>query len=432
MDAIQHLTLEIDKVLYAIEHASTNEQRKELQKTLQRLQRLKEQNYAIASVERGSSSAGWLLDYVLGPTFREVCGAITDACCYILFGNEQENAARATFLRGDVSGIFEIGFIYFCFEGVMWILSTFGYVPSMYARGTCAALALLLLIPLGTGENQAGYSWIERNLSREERHTAKREAATAKTAKIESEQQSYRKSHAKKCAKRKLKRQQIQRKMVQLCNANDKEEKELLEEEEQETREAEEHETRKREEQGIREAEEQQIRQAKHPTAHTAETNTQPPNEYQCPITMELMCNPVIATDGYTYEREAIEAWFARGGVSALSPKTNEPLLDRVLTPNRSMRALILDWKNDQLRQEQPGEEEGAAFVRKWLMSALGIKEGQARAYATAMVEEGFDSLDVLQDLVEADLVRFGVMRGHIKAILRHAAALPGARSCIS
>lgn len=33
---------------------------------------------------------------------------------------------------------------------------------------------------------------------------------------------------------------------------------------------------------------------------------------YLCPITTEVMDDPVIAADGYTYERSAIEEWFKK------------------------------------------------------------------------------------------------------------------------
>jgi hypothetical protein len=67
-----------------------------------------------------------------------------------------------------------------------------------------------------------------------------------------------------------------------------------------------------------------------------------PPDEYFCPITLEIMTNPVLASDGHTYERKAIEAWMARSGTRPVSPKTNAPLLTH-LTPNHSLRCLIMD-----------------------------------------------------------------------------------------
>lgn len=50
------------------------------------------------------------------------------------------------------------------------------------------------------------------------------------------------------------------------------------------------------------------------------------------------MRDPVIAADGFTYERSAIERWLAK---STISPMTNEPLMHAMLTPNRLARSAI-------------------------------------------------------------------------------------------
>jgi hypothetical protein len=62
------------------------------------------------------------------------------------------------------------------------------------------------------------------------------------------------------------------------------------------------------------------------------------PDEFLCPITLELMTDPVLAEDGHTYERSAITDWFAKG--NGLSPKTITPM-GRVITPNHSLKAVI-------------------------------------------------------------------------------------------
>jgi hypothetical protein len=35
------------------------------------------------------------------------------------------------------------------------------------------------------------------------------------------------------------------------------------------------------------------------------------PDDYLCPITQEIMLDPVITEDGETYERKAIQDWFS-------------------------------------------------------------------------------------------------------------------------
>lgn len=70
------------------------------------------------------------------------------------------------------------------------------------------------------------------------------------------------------------------------------------------------------------------------------------PDEFICPITRELMKEPVIATDGYSYEREAIESWINTPNRS--SPMTNLPLQTTILTLNRSLKTAIQRWKSSQ------------------------------------------------------------------------------------
>ena len=67
----------------------------------------------------------------------------------------------------------------------------------------------------------------------------------------------------------------------------------------------------------------------------------QPPQEFVCPITHELMEIPVVAQDGFTYEKTAIEDWMRH---KQTSPKTNEPI-EAVLMPNFNIRTLITEWK---------------------------------------------------------------------------------------
>ncbi|XP_041663784.1 WD repeat, SAM and U-box domain-containing protein 1-like [Cheilinus undulatus] len=78
-----------------------------------------------------------------------------------------------------------------------------------------------------------------------------------------------------------------------------------------------------------------------------AEQNgSEAPDEFLCPITRELMKDPVIAADGYSYERESIESWIR--GKNKTSPMTNLPLQTSMLTPNRSLKMAITRWKSSQ------------------------------------------------------------------------------------
>jgi hypothetical protein len=60
---------------------------------------------------------------------------------------------------------------------------------------------------------------------------------------------------------------------------------------------------------------------------------------FQCPLTMEVMKDPVITADGQTYERSEIERWFALG--NRTSPLTAAELPSTNLTPNIVLRNAI-------------------------------------------------------------------------------------------
>jgi hypothetical protein len=60
------------------------------------------------------------------------------------------------------------------------------------------------------------------------------------------------------------------------------------------------------------------------------------------------MVEPVIASDGHTYERAQIQQWFDLHNTT--SPKTREILTSLVLTPNLSLKTQIMEWKEEQLQ----------------------------------------------------------------------------------
>jgi hypothetical protein len=64
------------------------------------------------------------------------------------------------------------------------------------------------------------------------------------------------------------------------------------------------------------------------------------PKSFFCPITHQVMKEPVLAMDGHTYEKEAISKWVSKHGTS---PMTNMPLPSPQLFPNHCVRAAIAE-----------------------------------------------------------------------------------------
>lgn len=77
----------------------------------------------------------------------------------------------------------------------------------------------------------------------------------------------------------------------------------------------------------------------------STESNTKSsviPDDFRCPISLELMTDPVIVSTGQTYERSSIEKWLEAG--HSTCPKTQQALTNTTLTPNYVLRSLIAQW----------------------------------------------------------------------------------------
>ncbi|EOD08391.1 hypothetical protein EMIHUDRAFT_453113 [Emiliania huxleyi CCMP1516] len=69
----------------------------------------------------------------------------------------------------------------------------------------------------------------------------------------------------------------------------------------------------------------------------------EPPDQFVCPITTEVMSDPVMAADGQSYERLAIERWLA---TKQTSPLTGGELDHSFLVPNHLLRRQIREWQD--------------------------------------------------------------------------------------
>lgn len=68
-----------------------------------------------------------------------------------------------------------------------------------------------------------------------------------------------------------------------------------------------------------------------------------PPSHFICPISQDVMKDPYVAVDGYTYDRRAIEKWLEGNDKS---PMTNLPLPNKHLIPNYTLLSAIKEWKS--------------------------------------------------------------------------------------
>ncbi|KAJ4962611.1 hypothetical protein NE237_022550 [Protea cynaroides] len=100
------------------------------------------------------------------------------------------------------------------------------------------------------------------------------------------------------------------------------------------------------------------------------------PYHFRCPISLELMSDPVTVSTGQTYDRSSIESWVATGNTTC--PVTRAPLSDFTFIPNHTLRRLIQDWcvSNRSLGVERiptPKQPAEPALIRTLLTQASSI-----------------------------------------------------------
>ncbi|KAJ1414663.1 Zinc finger, RING/FYVE/PHD-type [Sesbania bispinosa] len=69
------------------------------------------------------------------------------------------------------------------------------------------------------------------------------------------------------------------------------------------------------------------------------------PPQFRCPISTQLMTDPVILSTGQTYDRPFIQRWLNEGHRTC--PQTQQVLSHSILTPNYLVRDMIAQWCRD-------------------------------------------------------------------------------------
>jgi hypothetical protein len=71
-------------------------------------------------------------------------------------------------------------------------------------------------------------------------------------------------------------------------------------------------------------------------------TEVTPPQHFICPISCDLMTDPLVSIYGHHYQREAILGWLSEGNDTC--PLTRNPLLMRMLVSDGRLQSDINKW----------------------------------------------------------------------------------------
>ncbi|KAM0842101.1 hypothetical protein ACQ4PT_058576 [Festuca glaucescens] len=123
------------------------------------------------------------------------------------------------------------------------------------------------------------------------------------------------------------------------------------------------------------------------------DTSFSVPKEFSCPISLDLMRDPVVVSTGQTYDRPSIIQWIGEG--HSTCPNSGQVLADNRLVPNRALRSLISQWCGVYCFQyDSPESNEGMAeCVATACSSKAAIEANKATArILVRMLVESSDS----------------------------------------
>ncbi|KAH7654049.1 Zinc finger RING/FYVE/PHD-type protein [Dioscorea alata] len=97
------------------------------------------------------------------------------------------------------------------------------------------------------------------------------------------------------------------------------------------------------------------------------------PDDFRCPISLDLMRDPVVVSSGQTYDRDSITRWISSG--HATCPKTGQTLDRSDLVSNRALKNLISRWcREENVPYDSPesgnGETNGVSSNKAALEAA--------------------------------------------------------------
>jgi len=145
--------------------------------------------------------------------------------------------------------------------------------------------------------------------------------------------------------------------------------------------------------------------------AESSERRERPhPPSFYCPISRQCMHDPVVLTDGHTYERRYIEQWLEQNDTS---PVGGTKLSDKMVFPNHALRNAIEEYFQQILESKREAIRE----------TTSGLFRQQGKFSCNAAVLRTIDSLMQCSILVNSDLSVEMVL----KNIMNEAKVLVGA-----
>lgn len=165
-------------------------------------------------------------------------------------------------------------------------------------------------------------------------------------------------------------------------------------------------------------------------TQEIADTFLTVPKDFCCPISLDLMRDPVIISTGQTYDRSSISRWMDEGHTTC--PKTGQMLAHTRLVPNRALRNLIVQWCNAHGIPLEPPEVMDA--IGEAFASACPTKAALEanRATATLLIQQLANGSQSGKTIAAREIRLLAKTGKDNRAFLAEAGAIPYLRNLLS
>ncbi|KAH0658162.1 hypothetical protein KY289_026910 [Solanum tuberosum] len=116
------------------------------------------------------------------------------------------------------------------------------------------------------------------------------------------------------------------------------------------------------------------------------------PDELRCPISLDLIRDPVIVASGHTYDRNSIAQWINSGHHTC--PKSGQRLIHMALIPNYALKSLIQQWCEDnnipitEFKSTPSVSESSSSKIKKYDEAVDYISATKASTDAVKMTAE--------------------------------------------
>ncbi|XP_072984742.1 U-box domain-containing protein 4 [Typha latifolia] len=147
------------------------------------------------------------------------------------------------------------------------------------------------------------------------------------------------------------------------------------------------------------------------------------PTDFCCPISLDLMREPVIVSTGQTYDRASIVQWMEEGHYTC--PNSGQSLSHNRLVPNRALRNLISQWcAACGIPYDTPESSDGAAENSAAASTSKAAIEAN-KATAEILVQQLSNSLDDAKTVAARELRLLAKTGKKNRAFIAELGAIP-------